>query len=77
MPRDPNVPQGEASASSSTTSGGASPSETADVAGRQLVYDLVASRGRIGEAVSEVSRIFTRAPIDSNPGLGFKIKVCP
>ena len=69
--------QEEASASSSSLSsgiGGASPSETAVVAGRQLVYDLIAS-GKIGEAVSEVSRIFTSAPIDCNHGLGFKIKV--
>ena len=70
--------QGGASSSPSSGSGapgGSSvPSGLADVAGRQLVYELVVS-GRVGEAVSEVSRLFTSGPIDGSPGLGFKIKV--
>ncbi len=45
-----------------------------DVAGRQIVFDLVVA-GRPDAAAGEVTRLYTRGPLDADPGLDFRLKV--
>ena len=45
-----------------------------EVAGRQLVFDHVTA-GHMEAAVSELTRLYTRGPLDGDPALDFRLKV--
>jgi len=66
--RDLLRPAQDASTSSSQDS------TAADVAARQKIYELVVA-GQVEEAVEQVVKHYTRAPLDANPTLDFRLKV--
>ncbi|GAX74886.1 hypothetical protein CEUSTIGMA_g2332.t1 [Chlamydomonas eustigma] len=52
----------------------ASLSVSQDISTRQLIFDLVTA-GHIQEAVTELTSMYSRGPLDSNPSLDFRLKV--